>query len=288
MAGGSSDEGRNGVSGWAADEGAVDLGRPARRAKAGHILAIASGKGGVGKTWLAITLAHCLARAGQRVLLFDGDLGLANVDIQLGLTPRADLSAVLAGTASLADVAEPFTAGGFAVAAGRSGSGSLAGLDPAALDRVLAQVRAATEHYDVVLLDLGAGIERGVRRMAAFADELLVVATEEPTSITDAYAVLKLHAQDGGTQHRGMEAARVVVNQCSSGPAGQRVFDTLARACRAFLGSEPALAGMIRRDDRVRDAIRRQTLLLQRHPASTAGEDVETLSRRIIREKIKT
>jgi flagellar biosynthesis protein FlhG len=240
----------------------------------GRTIAIASGKGGVGKTWCAITLAHALARQSRRALLFDADLGLANVDIQLGLTPERDLSGVIAGSAALADVAIPHSGGGFDIVAGRSGSGALAGLDPAALEHILAALRAATSRYDVVLLDLGAGLDRAVRRMSAWADTLLVLATEEPTSLTDAYAVIKLYAAD-----RPRGDVRVVVNQAASRQAGERTYATLQRACLTFLGRAPTLAGVIRRDERVRDAIRRQALLLTRHPASHAAADVETIAR---------
>jgi flagellar biosynthesis protein FlhG len=238
------------------------------------MVAIASGKGGVGKTWFAITLAHALARAGRRVLLFDGDLGLANVDIQLGLTPTRDLGSVIAGRASIAEAALRHPEGGFDILAGRSGSGALATLDPAILERTLEALRHEAARRDVVLLDLGAGLDRATRRMAAAADRLLVMATEEPTSLTDAYAVLKLYAAD-----RAAGDARVVVNQASSRPAGERTHATLARACATFLGHAPPLAGVIRRDDRVRDAIRRQALLLTRHPTSAAASDVEAVAR---------
>jgi flagellar biosynthesis protein FlhG len=244
------------------------------RALAGRLIAIASGKGGVGKTWFAITLAHALVRRGQRVLLFDADLGLANVDVQLGLTPGRDLGGVLAGGIGLSQAVLHYGAGGFDILPGRSGSGLLAGLEPATLDGALAALREAARGYDFVLLDLGAGLERPVRHMAAFADTLLVVATDEPTSLTDAYAVVKLHATDrvGGD-------ARIVVNQAQTMAAGERTYATLRRACAAFLRREPALAGVVRRDERVRDAIRRQTLLLARHPASPAGADVEAIAR---------
>ena len=242
-------------------------------ATTGRILAVASGKGGVGKTWLAVTLAHALARAGQRILLFDGDLGLANVDIQLGIAPPHDIGAVIAGRVTLADAVVACPAGGFDILAGRSGSGALSALDPVALEGLLAGLRAATGRYDSVLLDLGAGLDRAVRRMSAFADSLLVLATEEPTSLTDAYAALKLFARDrpGGD-------ARVVVNQATSRAAGERTFATLARACRSFLGTAPALAGIIRRDPHVPEAIRRQSLLLMRHPASPAAADIAALA----------
>ena len=239
----------------------------------GRIVGVASGKGRVGKTWFSITLAHALARAGRRVLLFDADLGLANVDIQLGLTPTLDLGAVIAGRATLREVTLRHPEAGFDIVPGRSGSGALSGLDPAALERILAALREAATGYDMVLLDLGAGLDRAVRHLAAFADMLLVLVTDEPTSMTDAYAVLKLHASDrpGGT-------ANVVVNQAATRPSGERTYATLARACTTFLGRAPPLLGVVRRDERVRDAIRRQTPLLMRHPNCPAAEDVEAIA----------
>lgn len=236
------------------------------------IVAIASGKGGVGKTWLAITLSHALARLGQRVLLFDADLGLANVDIQLGLTPAADLGAVIAGRVTLAEAVLSHE-GGFDILPGRSGSGALAALGPATLEGALRGLRGLARLYHIVVLDLGAGLDPTVQRLAAFADTLLVMATEEPTSLTDAYAVLKLHEAAA----RG-DTARIVVNQATTRAAGERTYATLARACTSFLGRTPPCAGVIRRDDRVREAIRRQTLLLTRHPASHAAADVEALA----------
>ena len=124
-----------------------------------------------------------------------------------------------------------------------------------------------------MVVDLGAGLDRSVRRMAGFADTLLVMATEEPTSLTDAYAALKLHAADVPAGE-----ARVVVNQAGSRAAGERTYATLARACRAFLGRAPSLAGVVRRDDRVREAIRRQTLFLTRHPTAPAAADIEAIA----------
>ncbi|MGE0419164.1 MAG: MinD/ParA family protein [Acetobacteraceae bacterium] len=242
------------------------------------LVAIASGKGGVGKTWFAITLAQALAQAGRRVLLFDGDLGLANVDVQLGMTPDHDLGEVVSHRRTLRDAVTRHPEGGFDVLPGRSGSGALAALEPQALDAVLATLRTEAASYDVVLLDLGAGVERAVRRMAASADILLVIATDEPTSLTDAYAVLKLHAAD-----RPDGDARVVINLAPNRTAGERTFATLRRACLTFLRKEPLLAGIVRRDDRVRDAIRRQTPLLTRHPASPAAMDVEAAARSLTR-----
>ncbi|TDH58528.1 cobyrinic acid a,c-diamide synthase [Dankookia rubra] len=243
----------------------------------GHLLAIASGKGGVGKTVLAIGLAQALAREGQRVLLVDADLGLANVDVQLGLDPRHDVADVLAGRLSAAAAAMPHEAG-LGILPGRSGSGALAALDGAAVGRLEAALRAATTEFDTVLLDLGAGLDAAVRRLAAAADLLLVVATEEPTSLTDAYAVVKLHRRD-----RPGAAARLVVNQAGDRTRGERTWRTLDQACSRFLGAGLPLAGIVARDARVADSIRHQAPLLTRHPGCPAARDIASLAKSLSR-----
>lgn len=238
-----------------------------------RFIAVASGKGGVGKTWFAVNLTHALARQGRRVLLVDADFGLANVDIQLGLVPRHDLADVLSGTIPLPQAVQHVPEGGFDVLPGRSGSALLAGLDTPALDHVLALLTAHGAAYDQVVIDLGAGLEQGVRRLAGWAETLLVIATDEPTSVTDAYATLKLHRTDrpGGD-------ARLVVNQAASPAAAQRTAGTINRACTAFLGRGTPVLGAVRRDPRVPDAIRHQTLLATRHPNSPAAVDVERIA----------
>lgn len=238
-----------------------------------NVVAVASGKGGVGKTWFSITLAHALARAGHRTLLFDGDLGLANIDVQLGVAPYRDLGAVIAGKATMAQVIERYEEGGFDVIAGRSGSGNLASLPMSRLITLRNELHEVGQGYDHVILDLGAGVERAVRLLVGGARTCLVVATDEPTSITDAYAFIKVTALD----HLA-DDIRIVVNMASGTRDGERTYGTLRKACREFLKIEPPLAGIIRRDDHVKDSIRRQTSLLTRHPNTDAAQDVETIA----------
>jgi flagellar biosynthesis protein FlhG len=242
----------------------------------GRIIAIASGKGGVGKTWFAITLSQALSRSGYRVLLADGDFGLANVDVQLGLRTECDLVSVLAGRAPFEKAVQHHDSAGFDVLPGRSGSGVVSGLSPAALQRLRGLLRDALRGWDVVVLDLGAGIDPVNRQLAALADMLLVVTTPEPTSLTDAYAVVKLHGRDkpGGD-------VRLVVNQARDEATGRRTAATLQRASATFLRRELPLAGVLRRDERVPEAISRQMPLMSRHTASPAARDVEALARRL-------
>jgi flagellar biosynthesis protein FlhG len=247
---------------------------PAAAPAAGRVFAVASGKGGVGKTWFSISLAHALGRAaGRRVLLFDGDLGLANVDIQLGLDAARDLGDVLAGRARLAEAATPFADGGFDVLAGRSGSGSLATLTP---DRVAAlrdQLMTLAGSYDAVLVDLSAGVDRPVRALAAAAGTCLVVTTPEPTALTDAYAFIKV------TRSARPEAdLRIVINMAETAEEGRQTYATLAKACEKFLGHRPPLAGIVRRDGHVPETIRAQAPLLRRHPDCDAAHDVATIA----------
>ncbi|WP_142848902.1 MinD/ParA family protein [Telmatospirillum sp. J64-1] len=251
--------------------------RPTQRAKGRNVIAVASGKGGVGKTWFSITLSHALTRAGQRTLLFDGDLGLANVDIQLGLMPKYDLGSVVAGRLTLNQAMTTHPEAGFDIIAGRSGSGTLANIPLSRLQMLGDDLALLAAGYDRVVLDLGAGVEKTVRQLAEHAGTILVVTTDEPTSLTDAYAFIKVtHIERPGTD------MRVVVNMANSTREGERIYHTLLKACEGFLKISPPLAGVIRRDLKVRDAIRNQTPLLIRSPNSEAAADVEALAERLL------
>jgi flagellar biosynthesis protein FlhG len=254
------------------------LPRPAPIAKSRNMIAVASGKGGVGKTWFAITLSHALARSGRRTLLFDGDLGLANVDIQLGLNAgQQDLAAVLSGRMTLSEAVKRFVRGGFDIVAGQSGSGKLAHVPISRLQVLMGDLGTVAAAYDRVVLDIGAGVEQTVRLLAGQAGICAVVATDEPTSLTDAYAFIKLtHLERPGSD------LRIVINMAGSIADGERTYETISTTCERFLKISPPLLGVVRRDIRVREAIRNQEPLLTRFPASAAASDVEAIAARLI------
>jgi flagellar biosynthesis protein FlhG len=245
--------------------------------KGGNVFAVASGKGGVGKTWFAVTLSHALADLGLKTLLFDGDFGLANVDIQLGLMPKCDLSGVVAGTLTLNQAAQPYDEGGFDIIAGRSGSNALNHIPANQIQHLGNDLGVLAASYDRVVVDLGAGLERPTRQLTSKAGTCIVVTADEPTAMTDAYAFIKTMSKE----RPGLDL-RIVVNQCDSIRDGERTYNTLRRACEGFLGISPPLTGVIRWDKRVRDTIKAQRPLLEHAPTCAAARDVMAIANTLI------
>ena len=254
-----------------------EVSKTAPRAKGRNVLAIASGKGGVGKTWFAITLTHSLVREGKKALLFDGDLGLANIDIQLGLMPKHDLGGVISGRIGLRDAVTPFPDGGFDIIAGRSGSGSLANLPVTRLQALSDDLIQTGKSYDKVLIDLGAGVDQGVRQMTSLANTVIVITNGDPTSLTDAYAFIKVTHMA-----RPKTDIRVVVNMAKDRKEGKAIYNKLLKACEGFLKISPPLLGVVRADPRVSECIRSQTPLLMRHPNCDAAHDMEAITQKLL------
>jgi len=192
-----------------------------------HIVAIASGKGGVGKTWLAVSLSHALARRGRRVLLFDGDLGLANVDVQLGLGPGPDLAGALVGRGALAQAVRAVEACGFDVLPGRSGSGQLARIDGAVLDRMLAELAVLARRYDLgeplrsrmaVELRPPVPVDKGTVTAELVRDAAVAVFAGDDAGDLLAFDVLTRLAESGEVGH----AVRIGVRSAEAPPG---IFD---------------------------------------------------------------
>ena len=233
--------------------------------KAANIIAIASGKGGVGKTWLSITLSHLIARTGRKVLLFDGDIGLANVDVQLGLTPEHDLSEVFFSNLPLKKAISKHSE--------RSVSGNLSNLPSEKLESLKKQLLDLAKSYDFVFIDLGAGVEDHVRTLTHIAERCIVIVTDEPTSLTDAYAFIKLcSASKAGA------AINIVVNQATSLKEGEKTFNSLNKACINFLKISPPCLGIIRKDGKVKDSIRKQASIVANAPHCTAASDAAAIT----------
>jgi len=244
-----------------------------------RVLAVVSGKGGVGKTSLAVNLAIGLAAAGRRVLLLDADIGLANVDLLLGRRPHGHLGHVLAGRMTLADVVQEGPAG-IAWIPGASQMPALARIGQKRRDAVLRGLSDLEAQHDLVVLDAPAGIGPGVLALARQADELVLVTTPEPTSLVDAYALLKAAVASGapgapGAQ--GLGQIRLVVNMVAHRRDVERVHARLREAAGRFLGLPVGLLGYVFCDGHVGRAVHRQEPLLLAYPHSQAAWCVKRL-----------
>jgi flagellar biosynthesis protein FlhG len=238
-----------------------------------HVVAVASGKGGVGKTLISANLSIALAARGHRVILFDMDMGLANADIVLGVEPKYTWSEVLSGRRSIDEVILQ-APGDIAFAPGTSGVARMANLSEFERHHLMAAMQRIENRYDVVVMDCGAGIAQNVLGFASSADTVLVVATPEPTSLTDAYAMVKALAQDRGP-NRSPDAPPVslglIVNQAESRGEGRETFERIASVAARFLHLPVTDYGYILKDDHVGAAVRQRSPVLLRYPRCPAS-----------------
>ncbi len=240
-------------------------------------LAIMSGKGGVGKTNIALNLAFALYAMEYRALLMDCDLGLANLDVMLGIAPEGTLQDMLMGDADASSIIYSL-ADGFDILPAASGVPELVEMDSDMCDLLLRRMQPVLSHYDYVFLDLGAGINSTVQIFAGMAAARIVVVTPEPTALTDSYALIKVLA----TQHKVRDFL-IVVNQVENRQEENTTFKRLFAACQRFLGVEPVLLGSIRTDKHVAEAVRRQTPYVNAFPDSPAAQDVIEIARKLNR-----
>ena len=240
--------------------------------KRARITAITSGKGGVGKTFLSANLAAALARQGEKVLVLDADLGLANLDVILNLAAKFTLHDVFTGRATLDEALWP-APGGFTVLLAGSGLIEYSRLTPELRERLLEVIAQVRDRFDDVIVDTGAGISDVVLFTVSLADEVLLIATPEPTSLADAYATVKVLV---ATQPP--RPMRLLVNQAQHPGDGRGVRDQLQRVIDRFVNPTLAapitldLIGAVPLDADVREIIQRRRLLLDALPGSAAAQ----------------
>lgn len=246
-------------------------GRPVR------VVCVSSGKGGVGKTNVVASVALMMSRSGRRVLILDADLGLANIDVLLGMSPRYNISHLLSGEKSVGEVIFPGP-WGIKILPASSGLEEMTRLTDGQKMRLLHEMEAVEGMFDVLLIDTAAGISDNVLYFNVAADERIVIATNEPTSITDAYALIKVLHQD-----HGQEAFSLVVNQVASENEAKFVYRKLSQVADKFLGAVSLdYLGFIPADPKVVQAVRMQQAVVEAFPDSPASAALHTLAGKIL------
>ena len=238
-----------------------------------QVIAVTSGKGGVGKTNVSANLALALARSGKRVLVLDADLGLGNLDVLLGLAPRYTLEHVLSGEKSMSDVVATGPSG-IMILPASSGIHDLTALSQEQQLLLQDELEGLTRSVDVLLIDTGAGISSNVLYFAVAAQEILVVASPEPTSITDAYALMKVLF----LQH-GEKRFRLLVNMAAGGAEAMVVYRKLCTVADRFLNISIDYVGYVPEDDYVTMAVCRQRAVVDLYPRAQSSRQFEKLAK---------
>lgn len=244
----------------------------ARSRTSANVIAITSGKGGVGKSNIAVNLAIKLAGAGKNVVLLDADLGLANADVLCNIDLPCNLSHVIARKKELREVMVR-APGGFHLIGGASGLARMADLTDFDRQRLVDALGELEQQCDIILIDTGAGISPNVLSFTRAADHVLVVTTPEPTAITDAYAVVKVISRDGCERRLSL-----LVNQTRTPHEGRVVHERISKVARQFLGVSVLDAGYVPLDDQVAMAVRKRTPFVIGSPRCAASNSISHLA----------
>lgn len=240
-------------------------------------IAVTGGKGGTGKTTIAVNLATALAQAGRRVLLLDGDLGLASVDVLLGLTPTHTLEQVVSGEARLEEIVLR-TADGVSVIPAASGIARMAQLGTAGNAAIIRGLAALPGNFEILIVDTAPGLHASVLDFCQAAQQQLIVLRNEPTSLTDAYALIKVLSRE-----RQVNSFRVLVNMARNGAEAQNLFLRLQRVTDRYLEVALDYAGEIPDDGDVPQAVRAQRTVLSAYPAGPAARAYRRLAQDVQR-----
>jgi len=229
-----------------------------------RFIAVSSGKGGVGKTFLSLNLAAALATRGHAVWLFDGDMGLANVHVLLGIQPEFDISDAVEGRCTLSQTLFDGP-GGIKVIPGASGKRDMAEMDALEMTQIIQALATVKPPADFMLIDTGAGIGKHVTTLARLADTIVVVVCDEPASLADAYGLIKVMYRDFGSRN-----FEVIVNDVSTIHRGQQVFERLQQVAMRFLELNLVLAGVVPHEPEAMMVTRRRETLMSAAPRSAA------------------
>jgi len=241
------------------------------------VIAVSGGKGGVGKTNVSLNTAISLGQLGQRVLVLDADLGLANVDVMLGLRVKRNLSHVLSGECELDDIIIKGPAG-INVIPATSGTQSMVDLTPAEHAGLIRAFSDMNTKFDVLIVDTAAGISDMVLSFCRASQDVMLVVCDEPTSITDCYALMKLLSRD-----HGVFKFKVVANMVRSPKEGQQLFGKLSKVTDRFLDVALELVGVIPFDENIRKSVRKQQAIVEAYPNSPAAIAFKSLAGKLIR-----
>lgn len=240
-----------------------------------RVVAVSSGKGGTGKSTLALNLSIALASRGKKVVLLDADMGLANIDIMLGIVPQYNLYHLIQGKKSLREILLSHPAG-IDIIPGGSGITELANLSREQLKRILIEIGTLDGEYDFMIIDTGAGISDSVLYFLLASDDVLVVTTPEPTSITDAYGIVKGLSQNNFKGHLFL-----VVNRVTDSREGILVAEKFRLVCSKFLNLDIKVLGSVINEPMMQEAIKRQTSFISAFPQSIAAKNIYEISDRL-------
>lgn len=244
-----------------------------------RVIAVTSGKGGVGKTNIAANLSYLLSMQGKRVLLLDADAGLANIDVILGIAPRYNLCNVLRGEKTLSEVVVRGP-GGIMIVPAASGIQEMAELSRGHKLTLLEELEHFDEEVDIMIIDTAAGINGNVTYFNMVAHEIIVVLSPDPTSLTDAYALIKVLNRD-----YGIRDFMVLANMARSAEEATRVFNRLAAATDRFLNLTVQYMGYVGYDRSVVDSVRQQSLFTEIFPSTKASRLLRTVAETLCRDE---
>ena len=234
--------------------------------KNSRVIAVASGKGGVGKTNVAVNRGLALRKRNLRVLLIDADLGTANIDVLLGLTPNFHLGHFLSGERELNEIIIDGP-GGLNILPGTSGLEEFLDISRRQVERLRFLSFQLESSYDIILVDISAGVHRNNINFISICDEVIVVLVPEPTAIMDAYSLVKiLH------NHQYSGKINLLINQLNSRQEGKGILERMSKVIRDYLGIQAEIVGYIPFDNHLRQAVKKQKALLELYPGSKAGQ----------------